>query len=134
MRDVRPHTSIQTSIQTYLHNACPGPPSPLVPWWSRHRLRKVKGWRNRKELSRQIRFRLLQMQQMTRRQHRTADLLCKATRAGGKLQLAPPRTARGLRPSVQPPMGHRYRAMEPGAGWVVRPHIEPHGELSGLCC
>eukprot|EP00775_Hariotina_reticulata_P003525 gene3525-3794_t len=85
---------------------------------AKQRLRQVKGWRNRKELSRQIRFRLLQMQQMTRRQHRTADLLCKATRAGGKLQLAPPRTARGLRPSVQPPMGHRYRALEPGAGWV----------------
>jgi hypothetical protein len=23
----------------------------------------------------------------------------------------------------------RYRALEPGAGWIVRPHIEPHGEL-----
>jgi hypothetical protein len=71
------------------------------------RLRGLKGWRDRKELSRQIRFRLLQMQQMNRRQQRTSDLLCKATRAGGKLQLAQPRTATRVRPSVQPPVGHR---------------------------
>jgi hypothetical protein len=73
-----------------------------------HRLRSLKGWRDRKELSRQIRFRLLQMQQMNRRQQRTSDLLCKATRAGGKLQLAQPRTATRVRPSVQPPVGHRW--------------------------
>ncbi|KAF6261120.1 hypothetical protein COO60DRAFT_810130 [Scenedesmus sp. NREL 46B-D3] len=94
---------------------------------AKHRLRSLKGWRDRKELSRQIRFRLLQMQQMSRRQQRTSDLLCKATRAGGKMQLAQPRTATRVRPSVQPPVGHRYRALEPGAGWIVRPHIEPHG-------
>jgi hypothetical protein len=47
------------------------------------------------------------MQQMNRRQQRTSDLLCKATRAGGKLQLAQPRTATRVRPSVQPPVGHR---------------------------
>eukprot|EP00878_Enallax_costatus_P024652 GHUV01026328.1.p1 GENE.GHUV01026328.1~~GHUV01026328.1.p1 ORF type:complete len:361 (+),score=105.02 GHUV01026328.1:53-1084(+) len=70
-------------------------------------LRKLKGWRDRKELSRQIRFRVLQMQQMQRRQQRTSDLLVKATRAGGKLQLEQPRTANRVRPSVQPPTSHR---------------------------
>jgi hypothetical protein len=80
------------------------------------RLRSLKGWRDRKELSRQIRFRLLQMQQMNRRQQRTSDLLCKATRAGGKLQLAQPRTATRVRPSVQPPVGHR-RVWS--VGWLV---------------
>lgn len=35
------------------------------------------------------------------------DLLCKATRAGGKLQMAQPRTATRVRPSVHPPVGHR---------------------------
>jgi hypothetical protein len=68
----------------------------------------LKGWRDRKELSRQIRFRLLQMQQMNRRQQRTSDLLCKATRAGGKMQLKQPGTATRVRPSVQPPVGHRW--------------------------
>lgn len=25
----------------------------------------------------------------------------------------------------------RYRALEPGSGWIVRPHIEPHGKTQG---
>lgn len=72
------------------------------------RLRKLSSWSDKKELSRQIRFRLLQMQQMQRRQQRSNDLLVKATRAGGKLQLEQPRTANKVRPSVQAPVTHRY--------------------------
>jgi hypothetical protein len=50
-----------------------GSPAPLfaVRLWP-CRLSRLRTWRDRKELSRQIRFRMLQMRQMMRRQQRTS--------------------------------------------------------------
>lgn len=52
----------------------------------------------------------------------------------GAMQVTPepPRLATKRAPSVHPPATFRYRVPEPSDGWVVRPHIEHHGEALQL--
>eukprot|EP00877_Chromochloris_zofingiensis_P013738 jgi/Chrzof1/8618/Cz03g17170.t1_TOC120[v5.2] len=90
-------------------------------------LPKISNLCSKKEMHRQIRFRLLQLSQAARQQQQRADMLNKATKAGGKMMTQIPATANRTRPSVQPAPTHRYRVPEAGAGWIIKPHIEPHG-------
>ncbi|KAI8469532.1 MAG: hypothetical protein J3K34DRAFT_279073 [Monoraphidium minutum] len=98
---------------------------------AQHGLQRVRHPKERKERAREIKMRLLQMSQLLKRQQRILDMQTRATKAGAKMVPEQPRTANKTRPGVAPAPGWRYRVPEPGGGWIVRPHLEPHGMDDG---
>jgi len=83
--------------------------------------------RQRKDLVRQVKARLLQMRQAQEYKDKMQRSFKNATLAGGKVTPEPPRLATRRPPSVHPPGTYRYRVPEPTGGWLVRPNIEQHG-------
>ncbi|GLI64834.1 hypothetical protein VaNZ11_008128, partial [Volvox africanus] len=93
---------------------------------ARHEAARLPLPRQRRDASRQVALRVLGLRQATRKQREMAESYRRATAAGCKVAVEPPRVAKRCRPSSQPLEGFRYRAPEAQGGWVVRPNIEQH--------
>ena len=98
---------------------------------ARHAMRRERGALRKKAIHQHIRLRLLQIRQLLKRSAKVQEMQRCGTQAGVKVTPEPPRVAIKARPSPLPPHAYRGRVPEAGNGWVVRPHVEPHGVDGG---
>eukprot|EP00798_Chlamydomonas_sp_ICE-L_P015505 gene15505-21592_t len=85
-----------------------------------------------RDLQHQIAQRLMRMRQFATQKDKVKDS-ANATLAGSKLTFGTPPVATRRPASNQPPNNYKFKVLEVGDGWMVRPHIEPHGSDSTDC-